>query len=171
MVRTATRAARVAVRTIYVKFGGKAGLLEAVLVSRREQFFRIADMEHDMRPFREVVSDFAHQFFDLLCKEQLIAMQRVVIAEAPGNPELADTFYGAGPRLTREMLDRFFSRPDVRAQLHEDLPFAQLPAILTTTIAGDSIQRFVFPAAQPGPAEAHRLLDERLALFFRSVLR
>ncbi|XYJ11474.1 TetR/AcrR family transcriptional regulator [Telluria sp. B2] len=165
------RAARVAVRTIYVKFGGKAGLLNAVLLSRRDQFFRMRDMDKDMRPLRDVVGDFAHQFFDLLCKEQLIAMQRVVIAEAPGNPELADTFYSAGPRLTREMLDRFFTRPDVHAQLREDLPFGQLPAILTSTIAGDSVQRFVFPNAQPEPAEAHRQLDERLELFFRSVLR
>ena len=170
-LETIARTARVAVRTIYVKFGGKAGLLNAVLVSRRDQFFRMRDMDKDMRPLRDVVGDFAHQFFDLLCKEQLIAMQRVVIAEAPGNPELADTFYSAGPRLTREMLDRFFSRADVRAQLREDLPFGQLPAILTSTISGDSVQRFVFPNAQPPQAEAHRLLDERLELFFRSVLR
>lgn len=165
------RTARVAVRTIYVKFGGKAGLLNAVLVSRRDQFFRMRDMDKDLRPFRDVVGDFAHQFFDLLSKEQLIAMQRVVIAEAPGNPELADTFYSAGPRLTREMLDRFFARPDVRAQLRDDLPFGQLSAILTSTIAGDSVQRFVFPDAQPPRAEAHKLLDERLDLFFRAVLR
>lgn len=165
------REARVAVRTIYVKFGGKAGLLNAVLVSRRDQFFRMRDMDKDLRPFRDVVGDFAHQFFDLLSKEQLIAMQRVVIAEAPGNPELADTFYSAGPRLTREMLDRFFARPDVRAQLRDDLPFGQLSAILTSTIAGDSVQRFVFPDAQPPRAEAHKLLDERLDLFFRAVLR
>lgn len=165
------RAARVAVRTIYVKFGGKAGLLNAVLVSRRDQFFRMRDMDKDLRPLRDVVGDFAHQFYDLLCKEQLIAMQRVVIAEAPGNPELAETFYSAGPRLTRDMLDRFFARPDVRAQLRPDLPFGQLSAILTSTIAGDSVQRFVFPDAQPGHDEAHRLLDERLELFFRAVLR
>jgi hypothetical protein len=44
------RAARVAVRTIYVKFGGKAGLLDAVLMSRRDQFFRMRDMDKDMRP-------------------------------------------------------------------------------------------------------------------------
>ena len=165
------RAARVAVRTIYVKFGGKAGLLNAVLVARRDQFFRMRDMDKDTRPLPDVVRDFAHQFFDLLSKDQLIAMQRVVIAEAPGNPELADTFYGAGPRLTREMIDRYFARADVRAQLREDLPFGQLTAFLISIISGDSVQRFVFPHAQPAPAEAHRLLDERLDMFFRAVLR
>lgn len=165
------RAARVAVRTIYVKFGGKAGLLEAVLMSRRDTSFRIRDMEHDMRPFREVVDDFARQFFDLLCQDQLIAMQRVVIAEAADNPELARTFYDAGPRLTREMLERFFARDDIRAQLRADLPFEQLPAFLTSWISGDAMQRFVFPHDQPTRAEAHRLLEQRLELFYRAVLK
>lgn len=164
------KAARVAVRTIYVKFGGKAGLLEAVLVSRREAFFRIRDMDHDMRPFREVVDDFARQFFDLLCKDQLIAMQRVVIAEAADNPELARTFHDTGPRLTREMLERFFARNDIRAQLRSDLPFDELPAILISLISGDAMQRFVFPHDQPTRADAHRLLEQRLALFYRAVL-
>ena len=165
------RAARVAVRTIYVKFGGKAGLLEAVLMSRRDAFFRMRDMEHDQRPIREVVDDFARQFFDLLCQDQLIAMQRVVIAEAADNPELARTFYDAGPRLTREMLERFFARDDIRAQLRTDLPFEQLPLFLTSWISGDAMQRFVFPHDQPTRAEAHRLLGQRLALFYRAVLR
>ena len=165
------RAARVAVRTIYVKFGGKAGLLEAVLVSRREQFFQVGNMEDDMRPFREVVDDFAHRFFDLLCKDQLIAMQRVVIAEAGDNPELAHTFYDAGPRMTREMLERFFARSDIRAQLRPDLPFEQLPAFLTSWISGDAMQRFVFPHDQPAPADAHRQLAQRLELFYRAVLQ
>jgi TetR/AcrR family transcriptional repressor of mexJK operon len=165
------RAARVAVRTIYVKFGGKAGLLEAVLASRREEFFPVGDMEHDMRPFREVVDDFAHKFYDLLCQDQLIAMQRVVIAEAAGNPELAHTFYDTGPRMTREMLERFFARPDIRAQLRPDLPFDQLPAFLTSWISGDAMQRFVFPQDQPAHEEGHRALTQRLELFYRGVLR
>jgi TetR/AcrR family transcriptional repressor of mexJK operon len=165
------RAARVAVRTIYVKFGGKAGLLDAVLLSRRDQYFQMGDMEQDLRPFRDVVDDFARQFFDLLCNEQAIAMQRVVIAEAPGNPELANAFYDAGPRRTRDMLERFFARADVRAQLRTDLPFEQLPAFLTSWIGGDAVQRFVFPDTQPARAEAHRLLAERLEMFYRAVLR
>ena len=165
------KAARVAVRTIYVKFGGKAGLLDAVLRSRRDAYFHMRDMEHDLRPFREVVDDFARQFFDLLCHDQLIAMQRVVIAEAADNPELAHTFYDTGPRLTRVMLERFFARADIRAQLRTDLPFEQLPAFLTSWISGDAMQRFVFPHDQPSRAEAHRLLAERLELFYRAVLR
>jgi len=165
------RAARVAVRTIYVKFGGKAGLLDAVLLSRRDAFFQMRDMDHDMRPFRDVVDDFARRFYDLLCQEQSIAMQRVIIAEAADNPELAQTFYDAGPARTRDMLERYFARPDVRAQLRPDLPFEQLPGFLTGWISGDAMQRFVFPHKLPPRAQAHQMLAQRLDMFYRAVLR
>src|SRR6476469_5925614 len=56
------REAHVAVRTIYVKFGGKAGLLKAVLVANRERYFNTQDMEQDQRALKEIVSDFAAHF-------------------------------------------------------------------------------------------------------------
>ena len=59
------RAAHVAVRTIYVKFGGKAGLLNAVLAAKRDRFFRSQPMETDPRPLREVIDEFARQMYEL----------------------------------------------------------------------------------------------------------
>jgi TetR/AcrR family transcriptional repressor of mexJK operon len=159
----------VAVRTIYVKFGGKAGLLNAVLLSRRDRFFGISDMDTDTRPFKDIVDDFARNFLDLLSAPEAISMQRVVIAEAPRNPELVQTFFEAGPKMTRDMLDRFFARPDVRAQLREDLPFDQLPNYLLQCIGGDQMARFMFP--QPTRDEMLRQLEQRMTLFYRSVLR
>ncbi|TFW33499.1 TetR/AcrR family transcriptional regulator [Massilia horti] len=164
------REAHVAVRTIYVKFGGKAGLLKAVLTSRRDRFFTPHDLEADTRPFKEIVDDFARHFFDLLYSPEAIAMHRVVIAEAPTNPELAQTFNDAGPRLTREMLERFFARADIRAQLRPDLPFDQLPTHLLTCIGGDVTRRFLFPPVQQPREEALRQLDARMSLFYRAVL-
>jgi len=165
------REAHVAVRTIYVKFGGKAGLLNAVMVAKRDRFFGQGDLETDPRPLRDIVDDFARHFLDMLCAPEAISIQRVVYAEAPQNPELARTFFDAGPRLTREMLERFFARPDIRAQLYEDLPFDQLPGYLLNCIAGDQLTRFLFPEPQMARAEMVRQLDARLALFYRGVLR
>jgi TetR/AcrR family transcriptional repressor of mexJK operon len=165
------REAHVAVRTIYVKFGGKAGLLNAVMASRRDRFFRATDMDTEGRPFKEVVDGFARHFLDLLNSQEALSLQRVVIAEAPSNPELAETFFEAGPRLTRDMLDRFFARPDVRAQLRPDLPFDQLPALLLGCIHGDQTTRLIFPPSRAPRAELQRQLDERLAVFYRGVLR
>ena len=165
------RQARVAVRTIYVKFGGKAGLLKAVLASRRERLFDEGAMDTDSRPLRVVIDEFAVGFHALLCSHESITMQRVVIAEAATNPELADAFYEGGPRLTREMLARYFARPDVRTQLRDDVPLDLLPSYLIGCINGDPIGRFLFPDAEPCNEEAQRQLKARLALFYHGVLK
>ena len=163
------REARVAVRTIYVKFGGKAGLLKAVLQARRERFFPVGKMDVDQRPIREVIDEFAGYFYDMLCEPDAMILQRVVMAEASSNPELAETFYEAGPRMTREMLERYFARPDVRAQLRPDVPVDLLPAHLIACVNGDPVVRYLFPEREPGREEARRRLAERLELFYRSI--
>lgn len=165
------REAHVAVRTIYVKFGGKAGLLNAVMEARRDKLFNVRDMDTDNRPFKDIIDDFARHFVDLLCAPEAMCTQRVVIAEAGDNPELAQTFYEAGPGRTLAMLNRFFARPDIRAQLRADLPWDFLPVHLTNVIAGDHIRRFLFPQSASTRDDMLRSLDARLDLFYRSVLR
>jgi TetR/AcrR family transcriptional repressor of mexJK operon len=164
------REAHVAVRTIYVKFGGKVGLLNAVIQVRRDRFFRVGDMETDSRPFKEVIDDFARHFQALLWSPEVISMQRLVIAEAPTSPELAQAFQDGGPKPTREMLERFFARPEIRAQMRDDVPLSSLPSFLLNCISGDPLARFLPPRLQ-SKEEMQRALDERLSLFYRSVLR
>ena len=164
------RAAHVAVRTIYVKFGGKAGLLHAVLAAKRDHFFRSQPMETDTRPVRAIVDDFAHQMHELLQSPEAIEMQRVVMAEAPTSPELAEAFWNGGPRMTREMLGRFFARPDIRAQLRPDAPVDLLPGHLMACISGDQLLRFMPSCESQSADDARRDLERRLDLFYRSVL-
>ena len=165
------REAHVAVRTIYVKFGGKAGLLNAVLVANRERFFNTHDMEKDQRPLKEIVSDFATHFLDLVTMPEALSMTRMVIADAPGNEELARTFFDAGPKQTRDMLMRFFTRPDIRAQLRDDAHLDLLPVHLLNCVSGDHYSKLLFGPVPAPRAQVLRELEERLDLFYRSVLR
>lgn len=165
------REAHVAVRTIYVKFGGKAGLLKAVLDVNRERFFRPQEMVADTRPLKENVRDFAIHFLDLISRPEAIAMHRMVLADAPDNPELAQAFFEAGPQQTRTMLAKFFERPDIRAQLHDDLDLSPLPIYLMNCIIGDPYERMLFGQPDLSQDEVERRLDQRLALFYRSVLK
>ena len=165
------RECHVAVRTIYVKFGGKAGLLHAVLVANRERFFNTHEMEKDQRPFKEIVSDFSAHFLDLVSMPEALSMTRMVIADAPGNVELAQTFFDAGPKQTRDMLLRFFARPDIRAQLRDDAPLDLLPVHLLNCISGDQYSRLIFGQPAQPRAQVLRELEQRLDLFYRSVLR
>ena len=165
------REAHVAVRTIYVKFGGKAGLLNAVLVANRERFFDSHEMEKDQRPLKAIVSDFAAHFLDLVTMPEALSMARMVIADAPGNEELAQTFFDAGPKQTRDMLMRFFTRPDIRAQLRDDVNLDLLPVHLLNCVSGDQYSKLLLGPAPAPRAQVLRELEERLDLFYRSVLR
>ncbi len=165
------REAHVAVRTIYVKFGGKAGLLKAVLVANRERYFNTQDMEQDQRALKEIVSDFAVHFLDLVSMPEALNMMRMVIADAPGNIELAQTFFDAGPKQTRDMLLRFFSRADIRAQLRADLDLEVLPVYLLNCISGDHYSRLLFEQVPVPRSQVLRELELRLDLFYRSVLK
>lgn len=167
------REAHVAVRTIYVKFGGKAGLLHAVLLHNRERFFGdLTELEFDQRPLPTVLSDFAERFWRLVTAPEARQMQRVVIAEAKANPDLAETFFQAGPGLTRETVRRYFARPDVRAQLHPDVDIEQLPGMYINCVLGDAIHHFLFdtPPRVCGDDQL-RALQRRLDLFFRGLLK
>ena len=162
------REAHVAVRTIYVKFGGKAGLFQAVLLHKRDHYFKVNDMDVDMRPVRQVVSDFALHFLELITSPQAIRILHVLMAEAPGNPELATSYFEAGPGQTRSMLARYFARPDVRAQLRDDVAPDLLPVHLLICFWGEQL---VGGLSAPDTAATAERLPERLELFFRSVLR
>ncbi len=167
------REAHVAVRTIYVKFGGKAGLLSAVINNGRAHFFAgMSDMETDQRPLREVLDDFALRFLELVSAPAFVSLHRMVVAEAKTTPELAQTFYEAGPRRTRQELTRFFARPDIRAQFRPDIPLEMLAVQLTCALLGDHMSRMLFPSEHaPLEAELREQARQALDFFLRGVLR
>jgi AcrR family transcriptional regulator len=167
------REAHVAVRTIYVKFGGKAGLLNAVIDNGRAHFFAgMSDMETDPRPLREVLDDFALRFLELVTAPPFVTLHRMVVAEAKTTPELALTFYQAGPQRTREQLTRFFARPDIRAQLRPDVPLEMLAVHLTCVLLGDNMTRMLFPPDHArSEAELRAYAKQGLDFFLHGVLR
>lgn len=78
--------ARVAVRTIYVKFGGKAGLLKAILLRYRAGAFDPAGMETLHRPIRDTLREFGLRFHRLVSTPEATALYQIVVAEAHANP-------------------------------------------------------------------------------------
>jgi TetR/AcrR family transcriptional repressor of mexJK operon len=165
------REARVAVRTIYIKFGGKNGLLSAILQDKRAQFFADMDMDRDPRPIREVLNDFTDRLYGLLTSPEALALQRMLAAEARGNPQMVDTFYAMGPNVTRDAIARFLQRPDVRAQLRDDLPIEQLPVHLINCVLGDQLSRVLRGQPEGTPEQCAVARRQRMELFYRSVLR
>jgi len=164
------REAHVAVRTIYVKFGGKAGLFKEVLIANRDRFISPHQLEQDARPMKEVIGEFSLHFLDMITAPEALAVQRMVVAEAKNNPELAHSFYEAGPRQSREMLTHYFARPDIRAQLRDDLAVELLPSYLINCVIGDPFSRFLFDPAEQPREQVKAKLGQRLELFYQSIL-
>jgi AcrR family transcriptional regulator len=163
------RRARVAVRTIYVKFGGKSGLFREILTSGRNIYFEtMEDLETNPRPIREVLVDFGMRFHELVSSDAVIKLYRMVIAEAHHDPELAEAFFESGPRQSRLALERYFARPDVRAQLR-DLPADQLVVHLMNCLMGDHLKRYLFAPPARNVHEDILLVEQRVDLFLNGV--
>lgn len=167
------REAHVAVRTIYVKFGGKAGLLNAIIANGRQHYLSgLACMETDPRPMEEILHDFALRFIELVSLPTFNHLHRMVVAEARTTPELAETFFKAGPQLTRDELGRFFDRPDIQARLRPGLRPEMLSVFLVNCLMGDYMSRLLFPRDQAlSPPEVRARAAEGLDLFLHAVRR
>lgn len=166
--------ARVAVRTIYVKFGGKAGLFMAVINAWREHFLaNMEDLDTTARPLREILTDFSLRFMEMINTPVAVATHRMVIAESLSNPELGEAFFEAGPKQTREILLRLFLRPDIRAQLRDDMPAELMPVHLLNCIMGDQLKRHLLalPISPPEAAEVRQQVEHGLNLFLDGTLR
>ncbi|GAB2852628.1 efflux system transcriptional repressor NalC [Pseudoduganella ginsengisoli] len=165
--------ARVAVRTIYVKFGGKAGLFSAVIAAGRTHFFAdMDDLDTTTRPLRDVLADFGLHFLDLVTSPVAVALHRIVIAESQSTPELARAYYDVGPRQTREQIARLLSRPDIRAQLRDDVPVEMLAVQFLNCLMGDHMGRLLFqPDSAPAPEVMQRQLNIGLDMFLGGALR
>jgi TetR/AcrR family transcriptional repressor of mexJK operon len=162
--------ARVAVRTIYVKFGGKAGLLKAILLRARAGAFDPAGMETLDRPVRDTLLEFGLRFHRMVSTPAATSLYQIVVAEAHANPDLAEAFWDAGPRQTRELLARYFARPDIAAQLDTEFPPERLAIHLMNCLMGDQLHRFLFES-RCGVATTPEEIERGVDLFLRGVLK
>lgn len=169
---TIAKAAHVTTRTIYVKFGGKAGLFGAAITSERERTQGgKQNLDADFRPMSEVLYDFGRRTYNTIASERTRRIQRVVIAESKAHPDLARAFFDAGPALGIATLVRYFSRPDIRAQLRSDIPLETLAIHLISCLRGDHLFRLLI-GMQPGltPADNERHVEMAISLFLSGSL-
>lgn len=168
------REAHVAVRTIYLKFGGKSGLLQAVVEVESALFFenlKDIDLENDQRSVKDIMTDFGTWYLRQATSVHALSIQRLMVAEAKSDPELARMAYDAGPGCTIEHLNRFFARPEIKKQFKEDAQPQALSEHLLNCLIGDRLKWLLFGSSEREPEEAIGILvAQRLSLFFQGVL-
>lgn len=127
------RHAAVSKATLYTHFESKAALFAALIVTgcRRlsEEIGRRALDEPDIR---DALLKVAHDFNNLLCTGDGLTMYRIVVAEAPRFPELAEVFYDSGPTIMNGRIADILARAagrgllDVRDPLTAAVQFISL---------------------------------------------
>jgi len=89
--------------TLYNYFRSKAELFVAVIQNQCEvtqnQIFDFADPD-----IRKFLTELARRFVRLLLSDDIIAMHRIVVAEATRFPEIGEALYEAGPKRGKQRL-------------------------------------------------------------------
>ena len=171
-LKTIAHEAHVAVRTIYVKFGGKAGLFKAVVERGQSRYGATRDLLSDTRAIDDVLEEFGINLLQMMSMPRVVGMYHMVIAVAHLHPEIALAFDQAGPGHTLHMLGRYFARPDIAAQFRSDVTHEQLAVHLYNCLIGNQIRRLMFdPKVPPCQADRRREVAEALAFFYKTVRR
>ncbi|NRR31672.1 TetR/AcrR family transcriptional regulator [Oxalobacteraceae bacterium] len=156
-LKTIAAEARIAVRTIYLRFGGKLGLFQAVIAAEREQMLAgLPDFPPGARPLETVLGEICLRYLNLVNSDRALAILRMVIAEAGQSPELGQAFYDAGPGAMRAHLTAMFSHPALRSRFRPELPPALLTGLLLACLLDDPTLRLLRQLPTQAPQEQVR---------------
>jgi AcrR family transcriptional regulator len=151
---------RVAVRTIYQEFGGKLGLLQAILQSELDRAPPAAALPDHGEDVVVTLQGMAAEYMRVQACPRIQAWQRLrKEAESAGLITPSPDSEGFRARLIS-----YFANFSVRAQLRKDLPNEFLAGLFIACIRAD--------CAPPGSGERsmHRVsIAARVALFLRAV--
>jgi TetR/AcrR family transcriptional regulator, mexJK operon transcriptional repressor len=120
---------------------------------------------------RAVLTDLARRYLDGVLQPNVLALRRLVIAEAERFPDLARTYYEQAPARAIELIAghlRAFAERDLLKVSDPTLAAANF-AYLVLAIPQDKAQ--FCPGEQPGRAERERMVAEAVRVFLAAYQR
>ncbi len=153
--------------TVYAHFNNKQQLFAAMV--RREcdrciQKMAIPDDVHDMQ-LQAALRRIADAFLQVLVMPRILAIFRVVIAEARRFPELGHIFYDSGPGVTFAGVVTYLERAQAQGLIRTDCPRLAAYQFLGM-LRGDLQLRALLGIAEPG--EVERIAETSVAAFLRA---
>ncbi|MEM9171775.1 MAG: TetR/AcrR family transcriptional regulator [Pseudomonadota bacterium] len=166
-------AAGVSKQTVYSHFSNKEELFsECVLAKLLDYGLDMQD--HDpAAPMLPTLIETANRFLDLMLDDAVIAMHRLLIAESPAFPSLAQTFWRSGPTQLIDTLTQFFRDASHLGSVQIDEP-AQAAHDFLCLVKGHYIKTLLAAERSLSDSErqahAERCARQTLQLHDRSVI-
>jgi TetR/AcrR family transcriptional repressor of mexJK operon len=152
--------------TLYNYFSSKEELFIAMIEDQCERNHPILfDFDPEDGVFVEVLRRLGERFVRLMISDDIVAMHRLVIAEASRFPELGRTLYEAGPKRGHARLSAFLREAMPRNGLHADDVERAAAQLMDLCLADLYRQRLWNVRGVASPAEIGASVDYALATF------
>lgn len=157
--------------TLYDAFGGKEGLLEAVMTERCTEVseeLRIS-LESDLPP-REALTDFALKLSNKILSEEAIRFTQILVSEGHHFAPLVEKFLEIGPKSTRKRIAEYLKRQHDLGNLVVDDPDL-CAELFDSMIAGDGYNHVMRLSARPAfnAEENKRRIQSAVDIFLCGV--
>jgi TetR/AcrR family transcriptional regulator, mexJK operon transcriptional repressor len=167
-----TRAARVSKQTAYAHFASKEGLFVAVVERANGSAFQAAHLDDpdpiDAEALAGWLRRFARAQLEAVLEPRVLALRRLVIAEAERHPDLAAAFWAAGPEASIGRLAERIAGFDESGLLRAPDP-RMAAEHLNWIVMGEAVTAAMMRGAEgvPGAAERDRIADAGVQAFLR----
>ena len=166
MQRVAARAGA-SKETLYRHFGSKEELFAEVVNNRARCLVGQLDADFD-RPnaLGDVLRDVGVNLLGAMTSPEVTSLLRIVVAEAPRDPELGRIFYAVGPERTWTRLTAFLVAARERGEFVGADPGLAANIFLGAVTSNAHTARLVLVDPPPmGPVEIAERVDEVVAMF------
>jgi AcrR family transcriptional regulator len=155
--------------TLYEFFGNKAGLFKALIGDRVSRLTGVFDAAGaaERRP-EAALEEFGRRMLDLILDPEVIAVQRLVIAESGQFPELLGTFFSAGPATTTTRLTAYLADQAARGRLRiidPDMAAEHFGGLIKGSLHVRTM--YGIADASADPADRERRVKVGVALFLK----
>ncbi len=159
-------AADVSKPTLYMYFGSKEQLFEAIMLSGRDEMLETFDLSS-----ADMVSDlhsFAWNYADVVMKPQFLSLARLIIAEAQRFPSIGKAYQEAGPdRVLRGIMD-YLEQQKKNGRLTFDDAELAAQDLWALILSAPRNQALHMPDKIPKRAAIARYLNNGLKVFLKA---
>lgn len=161
--------AGVSKQTVYKAFATKEALFAAVAGKLADEIAApLAEERTRGATPAEVLSEFARHLFALVQTERSLALHRMLVAEQAQFPDVARTFYRAGPGHTLEQVAQYLSREMGRGRIIAADPLQAAEHFLGMLSGHGYMRRLLGVEGRPDPGVQEKRVRAATAAFLRA---